>query len=84
MATKVKIVMIPAGFSGTMRSAGVRADLLARGERIKAATGTEGFEVIPTDNPGRSGVLVVANTFEARRAEASDKVLTKAIDAGRG
>lgn len=84
MATKIKIEMIPAGFSGTMRSAEVKADLKARAERVRDATGVEGFEVIETDNAGRSGALVVATTYEARKAEATDKVLTKAIDAGRG
>lgn len=83
MATKVRIEPIIEGFNAVRRSEGVRADLLARAERIQAAAG-EGFEVVPTDNPSRSGVLVVANTIESRRAEATDKVLTKAIDAGRG
>lgn len=84
MATKIKIEMIPAGFVETMRSAEVRADLKSRGERIRDATGVDGFEVIETENAGRAGVLVVANTIQARRAEAKDKVLTRAIDAGRG
>lgn len=84
MATKVKIVMINEGFNAVRRSEGVRADLMARAERIRDATGVDGFVAIATDNASRSGVLVVANTFEARRAEATDKVLTKAIDAGRG
>lgn len=84
MATKIKIEMIPSGFVETMRSAEVRADLKARAERIRDATGVEGFEVIETDNAGRSGALVVAATIQARRAEAKDKVLTRAIDAGRG
>ncbi len=83
MSTKVKIVMINAGFNAVRRSEGVRADLLARAEKIRDAAG-EGFAVIQTDNPSRSGALVVANTNAARRAEATDKVLTKAIDAGRG
>ena len=84
MATKVKIVMINAGFNAVRRSDGVRADLKARAERIRDATGVEGFAVIETDNASRSGALVVANTYAARKAEATDKVLTKAIDAGRG
>lgn len=84
MATKVKIVMINEGFNAVRKSEGVRADLMARAERIRDATGVEGFAVIPTDNASRAGVLVVANTRAARLAEATDKVLTKAIDAGRG
>lgn len=84
MATKVRIEPIVEGFNAVRRSEGVRADLLARAERIQAATGVDGFDVIETSNPNRIGFLVVANTIEARKAEATGKVLTKAIDAGRG
>ncbi|SEE82518.1 hypothetical protein SAMN04489740_2686 [Arthrobacter alpinus] len=84
MATKIKIVPNIEGFNAVRRSEGVRADLLARAERILEATGVDGFVIVKTENPQRSGVMVVANTSEARKAEATDKVLTKAIDAGRG
>lgn len=80
---KVKIKFNRAGFNAARRDPAVKADIHRRAQAIANAAG-EGFVVIDTDNAGRSGSMVVAETFEARRAEATDKVLTKAIDAGRG
>ena len=71
------------GFNAVRRSAGVDADLERRAGRVAAAAG-EGFEVRRTINPGRVGYLVYADTLEAMEAEATDKALTRAIDAGRG
>lgn len=80
---KVKLEFNRVGFNAVRHDPAIVADIRRRAEAIAAAAG-DGFEVIDTDNPGRAGAMVVANTFEARRAEATDKVLTKAIDAGRG
>ncbi|MDI3330132.1 MAG: hypothetical protein QJR09_05265 [Micrococcus sp.] len=71
------------GFDAVRRSDGVKADLERRGRRIADAAG-EGFETKSTLNPGRAGVLVYADTYEAMEAEATDKALTRAINAGRG
>lgn len=83
MATKVRIELNIAGFNAVRRSPEVRSDLKRRAEAIAAQAG-EGFEVIETDNPSRAGAMVVAATKDARLAEATEKVLTKAINAGRG
>lgn len=72
-----------AGFNAVRRSEAVRADLGARAERIAAAAGP-GFETKATLNPGRAGVLVYADTYDAMVAEAENKALTRAIDSGRG
>lgn len=72
-----------AGFNAVRRSEAVRADLAARAERIAAAAGP-GFETKATLNPGRAGVLVYAETYDAMVAEAENKALTRAIDSGRG
>ncbi|MGO2080280.1 hypothetical protein [Glutamicibacter arilaitensis] len=80
---KTRIRFNYAGFNAVRRSEGVRADLEARAQRIAAAAGP-GFETKSTLNPGRAGVLIFADTHEAMVAEAEDKALTRAIDAGRG
>ena len=70
------------GFAALMKSNSVMSDIEARGARIAAAAG-EGFEVNSTRNRDRSVVFVRTETTEARRAEAEDRALTRAIDAGR-
>lgn len=80
---KTKIRFNYDGFNAVRRSEGVKQDLQARAERIAAAAGP-GFETRATINPGRAGVLVYAESYEAAVAEATDKALTRAIDAGRG
>lgn len=80
---KTKIKFNYAGFNEVRRSPEVAADLRARAERIASAAG-EGFEVKATMNAGRAGAIVYADTMEAMVAEAEDKALSSAIDAGRG
>lgn len=80
---KTRIKFNYAGFNAVRRSAGVDEDLEGRARRVAAAAGP-GFEVRRTINPGRVGYLVYAETLEAMEAEAVDKALTSAIDAGRG
>ncbi|TCJ28761.1 hypothetical protein E0W80_04480 [Microbacterium sp. PI-1] len=57
-------------------------NLTPRGERIATAAG-EGFEATTTRNRDRVVVFVTSRTTEAKRAEAEDRALTRAIDAGR-
>lgn len=80
---KVKLEFNRAGFNAVRHDPAIVADIRRRAEAIAAQAG-DGFEVIETDNASRAGALVVATTYAARKAEATDKVLTKAIDAGRG
>lgn len=60
----------------------VAADLRRRGNRIADAAG-EGFEATTTRNRDRVVVFVRSETFEAQKAEAEDRALTRAISAGR-
>lgn len=60
----------------------VTEDLTRRGDRMAAAAG-DGVEAETTRNRDRSVVFVRTETFEAKRAEAEDRALTRAIDAGR-
>lgn len=83
MATqKIRIELNRDGVVALLQSAEVAADLAARGERIASAAG-DGFEVKASTNRDRAVVFVSTETTEARRAEAEDRALTRAIDAGR-
>ena len=74
------------GFVALRNSPEVQADIKARAERIASAAG-DGFVVTPvTTNMSRSGrarVAVITGNADAMLAEANDRALTKAIDAGR-
>lgn len=61
---------------------GVRGDLESRARRIAAAAG-EGFEVDSDVGAKRFRASVRTATFEARKAEATGRTLSRALDAGR-
>lgn len=65
-----------------LRSDEVKADLERRARAIAAAAG-EGFEVDSDVGPARARASVRSATLEAHVAEATDRALTRAIDAGR-
>jgi len=76
------------GYRDYMRTPEVETLLTDAGHRIAdAAGGAEaGFEVDVTSRSGRRRVprvAVVTATFEAKEAEARDRKLTRALDAGR-
>lgn len=66
------------------QSAGVAADMAARAARIAAAAGP-GMQVDTsiTGGRGRARASVTTVTHGARRAEATNRALTRAVDAGR-
>ena len=70
------------GIVALLQSEEVQQDLEARGARIAAAAG-DGVEAELTKNRDRAVVFVRTKTNEARKAEAEDRALTRAIDAGR-
>lgn len=83
MAIKsVRVKLNSAGIRSLLTSSEVAADLTDRGERI-AATAGDGVEVTTTRNRDRAVVFVRTETYDAKRAEAEDRTLTRAIDAGR-
>lgn len=83
MAVKgLRIELNRAGVRALLTSASVAEDLTDRGNRIAAAAG-DGVEVQATRNRDRAVVFVRTDTFDAKRAEAEDRALTTAIDAGR-
>jgi hypothetical protein len=76
-----------AAMRALLSSPEIAGDIEERTSRIAAAAG-EGF-VARTEVKGGSSKLgramgyVTSTTFEARRAEAEDRALTRSIDAGR-
>lgn len=86
MATKIRFEFESAGFAALINTPQVAAEVLARAEAIAAAAG-DGFDAsavkLNFGGSSRPGAVVVTATDEARRAEAADKRLTSAIDAGR-
>jgi hypothetical protein len=78
----VRIKLNSAGIRQLLRSSEMEADLRRRAERI-AATAGEGFEASSMVGPNRARASVITTTYEAMAAEAQERRLTRAIDAGR-
>lgn len=70
------------GFKQLRKSNEILAELEKRAERIADAAGP-GVETSPFKGKNRSRVSVITVTEEARRANAENNTLIRAIDAGR-
>lgn len=79
---KPKIKLTRNGPRQVRTSAGVQADMAARAQRIADAAGP-GMEANSGQGQTRARGSVVTATYEARRAEATGRALTRAVDAGR-
>jgi len=82
VAAEITVVLNHQGVRDLLRSEEVRADLERRAVAIAAAAG-EGFEVETYRGANRYRAEVRTATEPARRAEATGRILTRAIDAGR-
>lgn len=85
MATRIKFH--PAAFRELLNSPGVVADIDRRAQAIATAANAEGTHVVDsatTRSGQRHRAAVITADFEAMRAEAKTRNLTRAIDAGRG
>lgn len=78
----VKIKLNRPGVRELLRSAEVQADLARRARAIAAAAGP-GMEVDTEVGSNRARASVRTVTTDARRREATERALTRAIDAGR-
>lgn len=82
MATKVKIELNHDGIRQLLMSAPIAAECARAAENIAARAG-DGFVVLPMREMGfgggRVGYAVKADTDEAKKAEAEDKALSKAV-----
>lgn len=87
MATGIRFKFNHDEFQRVLNEPAVAARLRRMADAVAARAG-DGFEVEEYKaNYGgspRPMVVVRAATYEARRAEAADKVLTRALDAARG
>lgn len=85
MAKNSRVTLLLPGLNAVMKSAAVADELDRRGQRIGRAAGS-GF-VVRSNSPAHRWVArtwVVADSIEARRREATEDVLKRALDAGRG
>lgn len=80
MAQKIKLNL--EGFRKLRTSKKVIEDLERRGRNVAAAAGP-GMEASTYVGRNRARVSVIANTPAAKRREAKDRALTRALDAGR-
>lgn len=83
MATKVRITLNKAGVREVLRSSEVQAELLRRAELIANAAG-EGMVAESLIGASRARASVRTETLKAILAEAEDRALTSALEAGRG
>jgi len=80
---KIRIDINSEGIQALLKSAGVEADLRARAARIAAAAGP-GMEAGSRIGKTRARASVVTASRKAMKAEAENRALTRALDAGRG
>lgn len=80
MAFKVKLNR--RGVESILKSERVQADLRARASRIAAAAGP-GMVASVGVGRNRARAAIITGTEAARDAEARDRALTRALDAGR-
>lgn len=78
----VRIVVNRKTVAELLKSPAVKADLERRAQAIATAAG-DGMEVDSEVGPNRARASVRTATYAARRAEAKDRALTKALGAGR-
>ena len=82
MATKVRLELVSSGIKELLSSQAIATECEAAASRI-AQTAGEGFTVLPAKQlgfgGGRVGYAVKADTYEAKVAEAEEKVLSKAV-----
>lgn len=84
MMADLRIEIDDAAAEALLKSSEVRADLLRRASRIAAAAGAGSYDVTPSMTPTRARVSVGTGDYAARKAEATQRSLTRALDAGRG
>ncbi|MBT2566600.1 hypothetical protein J7I84_08850 [Arthrobacter sp. ISL-85] len=71
-------------FVDLLKSPAVMAELMKRAGRIASAAGPGKWDVTPSHTPTRARVSIGTGDHTARNAEATNRSLTKALDAGRG
>lgn len=86
MAESIRIEMSRTGIIAALTAPGVEAELLRRGNASAAAAQANGggrYMVTARRGRTRVRVSVITANDTARRAEATDRALTRALDAAR-
>lgn len=83
MAMNVRIELDSRGIEQLLRSPEVEADLRRRAQNIARAAGDGMHFATAQGRKDRVSAQVWTGTVKARRAEAEDRALTRALDAGR-
>lgn len=83
MAGKVRVEMNSAGAQELLKSPEVQGELRKRADRVAAAAG-EGHEVSVWVGRDRARATVTTVSARAKRAEANDRALLRALEAGGG
>lgn len=78
----VRVVLNRRGVKELLRSPEVLADLTRRADAVASAAGP-GHVVDAEVSPNRARAAVITGDLDAMRAEATNRTLTRAIDAGR-
>jgi hypothetical protein len=79
---KIRIEMNPKAIGELLKSQPVQDDLKARADRIAEAAG-DGMLASVRVGKTRARASILTDTIAAKRAEAKDRALTRALDAGR-
>jgi hypothetical protein len=80
----IKVEISDEAARALLNSPEVKADLLRRAHAIARAAGDGAYDVSEGRTPTRARVSVGTGDHTARKAEATTRALTKALDAGRG
>lgn len=83
MAKAIKVNLVIAGFNEIRTSEKAKDLTRARAEEVARRAGS-GFEVVAAHGSARARFIVRAATSAAKRAEATNKVLSKALGVGGG
>ena len=78
----VRIRINPRGVRKILRSREVQNDLDKRAKAIARQAG-DGFMASSMKGRNRARASVITDSYDARKAEADDRALTRSIDAGR-
>lgn len=81
--SKVRVQLNSAGIGRLLKDPGVKREMKRRADKIAKAAGT-GHAVETDDSGDRSRASVVTRSREAKRAEARNRTLSRAIRAGGG
>ena len=80
---KVEVKINSSAARSLLRSPEVLAELKRRADAVATAAG-EGNEVALSVGSGRARAAVYTATYDAKKSEAEDRTLSRALDAGRG